>query len=407
LPIYSWTGYTEKGKTERGMLDAASLREAKVKLKARDIFVSTISEEAPVGTVQTGTANVRDIFGKVKKEDVAIMTRQMSTLIGANVPLVEALSALYEQLENPTLKKTMAQVRDAVNEGASFADALSQHTKIFPDLYVNMVRSGEASGALDIVLARLADFLEGQRKLASKVSSAMIYPVLLMVVAISIVFFLLTTIVPKITSMFESMHRTLPLPTRILIATSKFLGHTWWLILILLAVGAYLFNKWRKTDTGAMKFDRFRMRMPLFGPIFLKVSVARFARTLGTLLTAGVPIIEAMKIVKTVVINKVIEFHLSEAATEIMEGSSLSAPLRRSGVFPSIVYHMVEVGERSGTLEDMLLKVADAYEDEIDTSVSGLTSVLEPAMIIFMAVVIGFIIVSILFPMLEMSTTVR
>jgi len=389
------------------MLDAASLRAAKVKLKARDIFVSTISEEAPVGTVQTGTANVRDIFGKVKKEDVAIMTRQMSTLIGANVPLVEALSALYEQLENPTLKKTMAQVRDAVNEGASFADALSQHTKIFPDLYVNMVRSGEASGALDIVLARLADFLEGQRKLASKVSSAMIYPVLLMVVAISIVFFLLTTIVPKITAMFESMHRTLPLPTRMLIATSDFLGHTWWLILILVAVGGYLFNKWRKTDSGAMKFDRFRMRMPLFGPIILKVSVARFARTLGTLLTAGVPIIEAMKIVKTVVINKVIEFHLSEAATDIMEGSSLSAPLRRSGVFPSIVYHMVEVGERSGTLEDMLLKVADAYEDEIDTSISGLTSVLEPAMIIFMAVVIGFIIVSILFPMLEMSTTVR
>jgi general secretion pathway protein F len=407
LPLYSWTGYTEKGKTEKGMLDAASLREAKVKLKAKGVFVSTIDEEAPVGAVQTGTANLRDILGKVKKEDVAILTRQLSTLIGASVPLVEALSALYEQTDNPTLKKTMAQVRDAVNEGASFADALSQHKKIFPDLYVNMVRSGEASGALDVVLARLADFLEGQRKLMAKVRSAMIYPSLLLFVAVVIVFFLLTSIVPKVITMFESMHATLPLPTRILIAISAFLGKTWWIIVLLVAAAAYLFNRWRKTDSGAMKLDKFKMRMPLFGAIFVKVSVARFARTLGTLLTAGVPIVEAMNIVKTVVQNKVMEAHLSEATNDIIEGSSLSAPLRRSGIFPSIVFHMVEVGERSGTLEEMLIKAAEAYEDDIETSVAGLTSVIEPVMIMFMAGVVGFIIVSILMPMIEMSSSIK
>ncbi|HEY9161463.1 MAG TPA: type II secretion system inner membrane protein GspF [Desulfomonilia bacterium] len=407
MPLFSWTGYTDKGKTEKGMLDAASLREAKVKLKAMGLFVSSINEEAPVGAVQTGTANIRDILGKVKKEDVAIVTRQLSTLIGASVPLVEALSALYDQTDNPTLKKTMAQVRDAVNEGSGFADALAQHKKIFPDLYVNMVRSGEASGALDIVLDRLADFLEGQRKLMAKVQSAMIYPVLLLFVAVGIVFFLLTTIVPKVVSMFESMHQNLPLPTKVLILISSFLGKTWWIIILLFVAAMFLLNRWKKTETGALKFDKFKMRMPLFGAVFVKVSVARFARTLGTLLTAGVPIVEAMTIVKTIVQNKVMEAYLSEATNDIIEGSTLAAPLRRSGIFPSMVYHMIEVGERSGTLEEMLIKAADAYEDDIETTVAGLTSVLEPVMIIFMAFIVGFIIISVLLPMIQMSTAIK
>ncbi len=389
------------------MLDAASLREAKVKLKAKGLFVSSINEEAPVGAVQTGTTNIRDILGQVKKEDVAIITRQLSTLIGASVPLVEALSALYDQTDNPKLKKTMAQVRDAVNEGSGFADALAQHSKIFPDLYVNMVRSGEASGALDIVLDRLADFLEGQRKLMAKVQSAMIYPVLLLIVAVSIIFFLLTSTVPKVVSMFESMHQTLPLPTKILIVVSAFLGKTWWIILLILVAVVFIVSRWKKTDSGALKFDRLKMRLPLFGPVFVKVSVARFSRTLGTLLTAGVPIVEAMNIVKTIVQNKVMELHLNEATNDIIEGSTLAEPLKRSGLFPSMVYHMVEVGERSGTLEEMLIKAAESYEDDIETSVAGLTSVLQPVMIIFMAIVVGFIIISVLMPMIQMSTSIK
>jgi general secretion pathway protein F len=408
LALYTWTGYTDTGKENRGMVDATSLREAKLKLRSQGVYVSTIAEEVAASTMpKAGTLSLKDLFGRVKKEDVAVITRQLSTLVGASIPLVEALSALYEQMDVPILKKTMAQVRDAVNEGASFADALSQHKKIFPDLYVNMVRSGEASGALDIVLLRLAEFLEGQQRLRAKVGAAMIYPAFLICVAFVVVTFLMVSVVPKMVNMFESMHQKLPLVTRILIATSGFLGKTWWIILIAVVAVIYLIMRWQKTEHGALRFDRFRMRMPLYGQIYIKLAVARFARTLGTLLASGVPIIESMRIVQTVVQNKVMETTLQAAISDVIEGSSLGATLRKSGVFPPIVIHMIEVGERSGTLEDMLMKAADAYEEDVATAVAGLTSIIEPIMIIVMGVTVGFIILAILFPMLEMSQIIR
>jgi general secretion pathway protein F len=408
LALYIWTGYTDKGKENRGMVDATSLREAKLKLRSQGVYVSTIAEEVAAGAMpKAGTLNVKDLFGRVKKEHVVVITRQLATLVGASIPLVEALSALYEQMDVPILKKTMAQVRDAVNEGASFADALSQHKKIFPDLYINMVRSGEASGALDIVLLRLAEFLEGQQRLRAKVGAAMIYPAFLICVAFVVVTFLMVSVVPKMVNMFESMHQKLPLVTRILIVTSGFLGKTWWIILIAVAAVIYLIMRWQKTEHGALRFDRFRMRMPLYGQIYIKLAVARFARTLGTLLASGVPIIEAMRIVQTVVQNKVMEVTLQAAISDVIEGSSLGATLRKSGVFPPIVIHMIEVGERSGTLEDMLMKAADAYEEDVATAVAGLTSIIEPIMIIIMGVTVGFIILAILFPMLEMSQIIR
>lgn len=408
MALYTWTGYTDKGKENRGMVDATSLREAKLKLRSQGVYVSTIAEEVAASAMtKAGTLSLKDLFGRVKKEDVAVITRQLSTLVGASIPLVEALSALYEQMDVPILKKTMAQVRDAVNEGASFADALSQHKKIFPDLYVNMVRSGEASGALDIVLLRLAEFLEGQQRLRAKVGAAMIYPAFLICVAFVVVTFLMVSVVPKMVNMFESMHQKLPLVTRILIAASGFLGKTWWIILIAVVAVIYLIMRWQKTEHGALRFDRFRMRMPLYGQIYIKLAVARFARTLGTLLASGVPIIEAMRIVQTVVQNKVMEVTLQAAISDVIEGSSLGATLRKSGVFPPIVIHMIEVGERSGTLEDMLMKAADAYEEDVATAVAGLTSIIEPIMIIIMGVTVGFIILAILFPMLEMSQIIR
>lgn len=408
MALYTWTGYTDSGKKDGGMVDAASLREAKLKLRQQGKFVSSISEEVAAGAaLKPGTIRIKDIFGRVKMEDVAVMTRQLSTLVGASIPLVEALSALYEQTEVPILKKTMAQVRDAVNEGTAFADALARHKKIFPDLYVNMVRSGEASGALDVVLVRLAEFLEGQRRLRAKVGSAMIYPALLFIFAVGVVFYLLTTVVPKVVGMFETMHQVLPLPTRILIAISGFLGDTWWIIILAVAAGIYLFSRWKKTARGALRFDRFRMRTPLYGPIYLKLCVARFTRTLGTLLASGVPIVEAMRIVKTVVQNRVMEGTLEESIRDVIEGSSVAATLKKSGIFPPIVVHMVDVGERSGTLEEMLMKAADAYEEDVETAVAGLTSVLEPIMILIMGASVGFIIMAILFPMLEMSQVIR
>ena len=407
MALYTWSGYTEKGKVSPGMIDATSMREAKLKLRSQGVFVSSIAEEASSPAPSVKDISLKRFLGRVKLEDITVMTRQLSTLVGASIPLVESLSALYEQTESPAMKKTVAQVRDAVNEGLSFADALAQHKRVFSDLYVNMVRSGEASGALDVVLLRLAEFLEGQHRLRSKVGAALIYPVVLFAVSVIVLFYLLTSVVPKMVSMFESMEQVLPLPTRILIGVSDFLGMTWWIIASVAIAAVVLFLRWRRTERGAMRFDRFRMNVPVYGAIYRKISVARFARTLGTLLTSGVPIIEALKIVKTVVQNKVMEASIEDSISEVMEGSSIAAPLKKSGVFPPIIIHMISTGEKSGTLEEMLVKAAGAYEEDVETSVAGLTSILEPVMIVLMGAVVGSIVLAILLPMLEMSTIVR
>ncbi len=388
-------------------MDASSLREAKLKLRSQGVFVSTITEEISAPTQNVRDLSIKRFFERVRLEDVTVMTRQLSTLVGASIPLVDSLGALYEQTESPGMKRTVAKVRDSVNEGMSFADALSQHRRIFPELYVNMVRSGEVSGALDVVLLRLAEFMEGQHRLRSKVGAALVYPVVLFFVSMVVLLFLLTSVVPRVVSMFENMNQVLPLPTRILIGTSDFLSAAWWLILMVTGGCIYLVVKWKRTEKGAMKFDRIRMRMPVYGSIYKKISVARFARTLGTLLSSGVPIIDSMRIVKTVVLNRVMEECIEDSIAEVMDGSSIAAPLRKSGVFPPIITHMIATGEKSGTLEEMLMKAADAYEEEVETSVAGLTSILEPLMIVIMGVMVGSIVLAILLPMLEMSTIVR
>jgi len=407
VALYTWSGYDEKGKASSGMMDAVSIREAKLKLRSQGMFVSTITEEAHGLASPFKNISLRGLLDRVGMEDLTITTRQLSTLIGASIPLVDALSALYEQTDAPAMKKTIAQVRDSVNEGLSFGDALAQHKRVFPDLYVNMVRSGEASGALDVVLLRLAEFMEGQHRLRAKIGAAMVYPAVLLMISLVVLMYLLTAVVPKVVGMFESMKQTLPLPTRILIAISSFLSWTWWMIIIGIVLGVVFIVKWRKTDQGALKFDRFRLRFPVYGTIYKKVSVARFARTLGTLLLSGVPIIESLRIVKTVVQNKIMEIAIENSMTEIMDGSSLAAPLKKSGVFPPILVHMVSVGEKSGSLEEMLMKAAESYEGDVETTVAGLTSVIEPLMIVIMGMLVGFVVLSILLPMLEMSTIVR
>ena len=407
MALYTWSGYTEKGKGSSGMIDATSIREAKLKLRTQGVYVSTISEESPGLAHPLKDITLRGILGRVRMEDLTVATRQLSTLVGASIPLVDALGALYEQTDSPAMKKTIAQVRDSVNEGLAFADALAQHKRVFPDLYVNMIRSGEASGALDVVLLRLAEFMEGQHRLRSRIASAMLYPLFLLGISILVLMYLLTAVVPKVVGMFESMKQTLPLPTRILIAVSEFFASAWWIMIIVAVVAVVLLVRWKKTERGALKFDRFIMGLPIFGSIYKKVSVARFARTLGTLLTSGVPIIESLRIVKAVLQNKIMESAIEDSIAEVMDGSSIAAPLKKSGVFPPILIHMISVGEKSGSLEEMLMKAADAYEGDVETTISGLTSLLEPLMIVIMGVIVGFVVLSILMPMLEMSTIVR
>jgi general secretion pathway protein F len=389
------------------MMDASSLREAKLKLKGRGVFVHSISEEGAAEGKSTWNVSLGGIVSRPKMEDVTVMTRQLSTLVGASIPLVEALQALYEQTDNLGLKKIVAQVRDSVNEGESFADALGHHRRVFPDIYINMVRSGEVSGALDVVLLRLAEFLEGQRRLRAKVSTAMMYPLFLFGVSMFVLFYLLIAIVPKVVGMFETMDQVLPLPTRILIGVSGFMGSAWWILLAGVFIVFWVLRKWTRTDKGRLKFDRFRMQVPFYGTIYKKVSVARFSRTLGTLLSAGVSVIDAMNIVKTVVLNRVMEDAIDDTVEQIMDGSTVAEPLKRSGVFPPIIIHMINVGERSGSLENMLLKASDAYEEDVETSVSALTSILEPLMIVIMGLCVGFVVMAILFPMLEMSQVVH
>lgn len=407
MALYTWSGYTENGKASSGMMDADSIREAKLKLRSQGMFVSSIEEETRGIAHPLKDITLRGILGRVRMEDLTVMTRQLSTLVGASIPLVDALSALYEQTDSPSMKKTIAQVRDSVNEGLAFAEALAQHKRVFPDLYINMVRAGEVSGALDVVLLRLAEFMEGQHRLKSRIGSAMLYPIFLLGISLLVLLYLLTAVVPKVVGMFESMNQVLPLPTRILIAVSQFLASTWWMLAIALVAGIIFLLRWKKTERGARRFDRFTMNLPVFGSIYRKVSVARFARTLGTLLASGVPIIESLRIVKTVLQNKIMESAVDDSIAAVMDGSSISSPLKKSGVFPPILIHMISVGERSGSLEEMLMKAAESYEGDVETTISGLTSLLEPLMIVIMGVIVGFVVLSILMPMLEMSTIVR
>jgi len=349
----------------------------------------------------------RLVRGRVTAEDVAILTRQLSTLLHAGVTLVDSLTALVDQTEKERLKRIVSDVKTRVNEGSSLADALAQHGKVFGNLYVNMVRAGEASGALDAVLARLADFTEGQAKLRQKVVGTLIYPAIMTVIGSGILALLMTVVVPKVTKIFESMKVTLPWTTRLLIFTSNTLANWWWL-LIPLAIGAVVsFLRWKQSPKGRPVWDRFVLRAPVFGSLVRMLAIARFSRTLSTLLKSGVPLLTAMDITKNVVSNGVLAEVVENARDAIREGESIAGPLKRSGEFPPLVHHMIAIGERSGQLEEMLLNVADSYETQVSVRVGALTALMEPLIIVAMGVAVAFVAFSILMPILQLNTSIR
>jgi len=343
----------------------------------------------------------------VRPQDVAVLTRQLATLLKAGIPLAEALGALGEQEDNKKLAMVLVEVREKVNQGTSLADTLAVHDRIFPELYVNMVRSGESAGNLDAVLLRLADFLDAQNALRSKVSSALVYPIIMMVLGAAVMSMLMIFVVPKITSVFEDLNKTLPWNTELLIFVSHFIGSYWWAIVIvgfLIYVGV---RRWARRPRGRAVVDRLKLRLWLVGPLVRFIAVARFARTLATMLAAGVPVLTALEIVKKVLNNVVLEKVIEEARDAIREGESIAAPLKRSGKFPSMMVHMVAVGERSGQLEPMLENVAAAYERDVEGKVGRLTTLLSPMIIVAMALVVVFIVFSVLQPILEMQDFVQ
>jgi general secretion pathway protein F len=406
VPVYEYRALNPAGRTIKGIVDADSSRSARLKLRRNGIYPIELREEAEVQS-EKRDFDVLRFFRRIKLQEVAVMVRQLSTLLSAGLPLVESLTAVIEQVPNPALKKIATQVRERVNEGSSLADALAQHPRIFSPLFVNMTRAGERSGALEIVLERLADFTENQVAFRHKISAAMVYPILMTFVGIGVLGFLLGYVIPTVTQIFEDMKQTLPLPTLILMTLSDGLRRFWWVGVVVLALALLGIDRYSRTESGRFLVDRVKLKAPIFGPLALKIAIARFTRTLAILLKSGVPVLTSMDIVKNVVNNQVLMRIIEEARDNIREGQDIAPPLRRSQLFPPLATHMIAVGEKSGKLEDMLVRVADAFETDVETSVQGLTALIEPLMILFMGSVIGFIALSILLPIFQINQIVK
>jgi len=410
MALYEFNALNEAGKTVRGMREADSHKGLRSMLRKEGIFLVEVTSTATAKAAQAQSqdVDVRRFFqGRVKSEDIAIATRQLATLVGAGIPLVEALTALVDQVEHPRLRRIFSQVKQRVNEGASLADALADHEKVFSNLFVNMIRAGEHSGALDIVLVRLADFTESQAKLRTKVVGALAYPAVMMIVATVIVTILFTSVIPKVTQIFADMNVVLPVYTRILIAASTFARDYWYVVLAGLTLVFVGTRAYLRTPDGKLRWHRTQLRLPVLGNLVRLLAVSRFSRTLATLLSSGVPLLVAMDIVRNIVSNLVLQGVIEKARDAIREGEPIAAPLKRSGEFPPLVYHMVAVGERSGQLEEMLKKVADTYDAQVEAKVAALTSLLEPIMIVAMGGGVAFIVASILMPILQMNTFVK
>jgi general secretion pathway protein F len=402
VPLFEYSGLNAAGKKVSGSVEAPGRRAVINKLRSQGIYPTRLREESAAAAA--GEKTFRMSFNRrVPTADLATATRQMATLLGAGLPLDEALGTVGSQLEHPRLARAIQGVREDVIQGDAMHAALARHPQIFPVLYVNMVQVGESSGTLDQVLQRLADFLEDQAKLRARIRSAMAYPILMALIGTGVLFFLLAFVVPQVTRMLEDLDRALPLPTLILIRTNDFLATWWWVLPFLLLAGGIAFRRYHRSQEGRLALDRLALRVPLFGKLNLLIATARFSRTLATLLRSGVPLLSALDIVRNLMQNQVLRQVLEDTAISVREGEGLAAPLRRAAVFPPMVAQMAAVGERSGELEDMLLRVADTYENQVDTSISGMLSLLEPAMILFMGTVVGFIVLAILLPIFEAS----
>jgi general secretion pathway protein F len=410
MPVYEYIGLDGAGKSTKGIVDADSPKSARGRLRKQGVFPTEVWEKKEGATRGRGI-NVEIDFGKyfqrVSVQDLATLTSQLSTLVGAGIPMVEALNALVDQTENPKLKSVLVEVRQKVNGGTSLARAMRAHPEIFGDLFVNMVDAGEQSGALDLVLTRLTEYTESQVALRGKLVTAITYPILMMLVSSALVLGLFTFVIPRIKRIFDSFGEGLPFITTVLFTISNFVTGYWWLCIIMLVGGVWGLRRFVKTPRGHSWWDRTMLRLPVFGKINRLVAVSRFCRTLATLLVSGVPILTALSIVRTVVGNEVIATAIDAAGRNIAEGQSIAVPLKASGQFPPIVTHMITIGEKTGELEGMLGKVADAYDSQVENTVNTLTSLLTPILTLMMGGVVATIALGILLPMLNLSSVVQ
>lgn len=406
MPVYEYRALDGAGKNIKGVIDAESEAQAKSRLRSGGKY--PVSVKLGKGHSQASDRKTSGVgfFERIKAEEIHVMTRQLATLIGAGIPLVQSLSSLVDQTGNPALKRVIAQVREKVNEGSTLTRALSDHPKLFSTIYVNMIRAGEASGSLDVVLEKLADFGEKQQALESRLRAALIYPIFMAIIGSGILFVLITYVVPNITQVFTDMGRVLPWPTRFLIEFSGFLKQFWWVVIAAAAAAVFGVRYLVSRPAGRSLWDLIKLKAPVVGPVLRKVLLARFASTLGSLLNSSVGLMTSMQIVKTLIDNVQIAAVIDEAMDHIEKGKSMTVALSQSPWFPPMFVQMISVGEQSGNLEGMLEKVSSSYEREVESAILGMTSLIEPIMIVCMGAAVGFVVLSILLPIFEMNQMV-
>jgi general secretion pathway protein F len=407
MAVFQWQGIDKAGRAQKGMRDADNAKVLRALLRKDGILATSIEEESAARSRTAREVDFTRMFQRVSASELALLTRQLSTLLHSGVPLVEALSALIEQIDKAQLKGALTQTRDKVNEGTSLADSLRAHPRLFEPLYINMVAAGEASGTLDVVLSRLADHLDSQAALKSKVATALAYPAFMLLFSIAVMGLMMVVVVPKVSSIFEDFGQALPWNTRLLIFMSNAVVNYWWLIIFGVSVIGYGFARWLGTEKGRALWDARILKTPIVGKLALMIAVARFTRTLATLLSSGVSLLTALDISRNVLGNTELMRVIEDARASIREGDSISAPLKRSGKFPPIVIHMIAIGERSGELEAMLHHVANAYDSQVTVRLQAMTSLLEPIMIVIMGSLNGGIAISILMPLMQINEFVN
>ncbi len=408
MAVFSYRGIQiDSGKSVKGFREADNAKALRALLRRDGVLLTLATEESEQKRRDGREIRLFGFLSRPSGSEIAVMTRQLATLVRAGVPLVDSLGALTEQVEKESLVRILTKVRETVNEGTPFSKALAQYGQVFPSLYVNMVAAGEASGTLESVLDRLADFMEGQARLKGKVMAALAYPALMAVVVVVLVGVLMVAVVPKVTSIFENLGQELPWYTTLLIVVSDTIARWWWAMVLAGGGLYYAFQRWQRTPQGRFSWDSFTLRVPVFGRLLLLIAVARFSRTLSTLLGSGVQLLAAMEIGKNVLENARLQSVIAEAIGSIREGESIAEPLKRSRAFPPMVIHMIAVGERTGQLEEMLENVSRAYEADVDTRVMALTSLLEPLMVVILGGVVAFIAMAILMPLIQMNQMVE
>jgi general secretion pathway protein F len=401
MAIFVYKGLDRTGKEVKSSLNSESLNQAKTKVRAMGIMLIDIKEQKSGANKPKSSLSFGD---SVSVEELALLTRQLATLTKAKIQIVESLAALMDQTDSEKLKVILSEVRGKVNEGTSLAQALSDYPKVFDNVYVNMVEAGEQSGTLEVVLLRLADFTEAQMKLKNQIKGAITYPVIMVVIGFIMFGVIFTVVIPKITKIFKSTGKAVPWMTQLCINISDLFINYWWLMIIGSFASYYMFNKYIHTKKGEAWWHKMILRMPIVGELSTMINVSRFCSTLATLLNSGVPILTALQIVKNLVANVHMAKAVEDARVQIKEGGSMANPLKSSGLYPSMVTHMISLGEKSGELEPMLQIVSENYEDQVNNKLNGLTSVLEPIMMVVMGLAVGFVVFSVVIPMMELNS---